>query len=234
MIVSRKPHEIKGFITFSLGIVDTDRKLLQLPWKRIRPLSAIRRSHLGNNVLRICYWNRWPHVTGRFDKIIARSRFANGAMRTCALQEKRNGFVATTGRTIGVCSECGKSREIKSGQREGHPLCATCDQAERRRKEAEDDRNSLLGSLAAVGHRRYVAERNKMFVNLARIKQLVDETPGLSYEAVSIINAAIYPYLHEQVETLRPHQPWPESTVNAETESTVDSEQGRKQLDVCY
>ena len=133
-------------------------------------------------------------------------------------------------RTIGVCSDCGKTREIKSGQHEGHPLCATCDQAERRRKEAEDDRNGMLGALAAVGHRRYVAERNKMFVNLARIKQLVDDTPGLSYETVSIINAAIYPYLQEQVETLRPHRNWqdalpPESTVNAETESTVDSEQ---------
>lgn len=87
----------------------------------------------------------------------------------------------------------------------------------------------MLGALAAVGHRRYVAERNKMFVNLARIKQLVDDTPGLSYETVGIINAAIYPYLQEQVETLRPHRSWqdalpPESTVNAEPESTVDLE----------
>jgi hypothetical protein len=129
-------------------------------------------------------------------------------------------------RTIGVCSECGKTREIKSGQHEGHPVCATCDQAERRRKEAEDDRNGMLGALAAVGHRRYVAERNKMFVNLARIKQLVDDTPGLSYETVTIINAAIYPYLQEQVETLRPRQleePGHESTSTAESESTVDS-----------
>ena len=38
----------------------------------------------------------------------------------------------------------------------------------RRRKESEDDRNEVLGALAAVGHRRYVAERNKMFVNLVR------------------------------------------------------------------
>ncbi len=81
-----------------------------------------------------------------------------------------------------------------------------------------------------VGHRRYVAERNKMFVNLARIKQLVDDTPGLSYETVSIINAAIYPDLQEQVETLRPHRTYleeidAESTVNAEPESTVDLEQ---------
>jgi D12 class N6 adenine-specific DNA methyltransferase len=110
---------------------------------------------------------------------------------------------------------CKDEREIVA-----HGLCAKCYMRHKRNEEASDDPYGIFG---ARSERRYIAERNKMLVNLTRIIKLVDETPCLTHEDATTIKVTIQPYLLERANALAPIKSQPELTVNTKSESTVNS-----------
>ena len=110
---------------------------------------------------------------------------------------------------------CGDEREIVA-----RGLCAKCYMANRRAGERLDDPFGLSPDHI---NRRYIAERNKMLVNLTRIIKLVDETPCLSHEDTATIKVTIQPYLLERANDLAPKKSDPELTVNTKSESNVNS-----------
>ncbi|MGA7796131.1 MAG: DNA adenine methylase [Candidatus Acidiferrales bacterium] len=90
----------------------------------------------------------------------------------------------------------------------------------KRNDEVSDDPHGIF---AGRSQQRYIAERNKMLVNLTRIIKLVDETPCLSHEDTAAIKVTIQPYLLERANALAPKKSQPELTVNTKCELTVDS-----------
>ena len=99
-------------------------------------------------------------------------------------------------RRIDKCINCGDQREIVS-----HGLCAKCYMEGRREAEKRDEPSWASPDRS---ERRYIAERNKMLVNLTKINKLVDETPCLSPEDAQAIKTVIRPYMLERVESLAP------------------------------
>ena len=99
-------------------------------------------------------------------------------------------------RSIDKCMNCGDEREIVANR-----ICAKCYMARRREAEKRDE-----PSWARPDHsqRRYIAERNKMLVNLTKIVKLVDETPCISPDDILAIKTVIRPYLLERAESLAP------------------------------
>jgi hypothetical protein len=118
-------------------------------------------------------------------------------------------------RKVDSCMNCGDEREIVA-----HGLCAKCYMVGRRAGERLDD---PFGVSPDRINRRYIAERNKMLVNLTRIIKLVDETPCLSHEDQAAIKVTIQPYLVERANDLAPRKSEAELTVNTKSESTVNS-----------
>src|ERR1700739_4610022 len=101
-------------------------------------------------------------------------------------------------RRIDKCMNCRDERELVA-----NGLCAKCYMAGRR--EAEK-RGELSWASPDHSQRRYIAERNKMLVNLTKIVKLVDETPCISPEDILAIKTVIRPYLMERAESLAPMQ----------------------------
>jgi hypothetical protein len=94
------------------------------------------------------------------------------------------------------CINCGDERELVA-----HGFCAKCYMAGRREAEKRDEPSWASPDRS---ERRYIAERNKMLVNLTKINKLVDETPCLSPEDAQAIKTVIRPYMLERVESLAP------------------------------
>lgn len=113
------------------------------------------------------------------------------------------------------CMNCRDSREIVA-----HGLCAKCYMRHKRSEDTSDDPFGIYGRRS---ERRYIAERNKMLVNLTRIIKLVDETPCLSHEDTTTIKVTLQPYLLDRANALAPKKSQPELTVNTKYELTVDS-----------
>jgi hypothetical protein len=99
-------------------------------------------------------------------------------------------------RRIDKCMNCGDERELVS-----HGLCAKCYMGQRREAEKRDEPSWASPDRS---ERRYIAERNKMLVNLTKIVKIVDETPCLSPEDALAIKTVIRPYLLERAESLAP------------------------------
>jgi hypothetical protein len=99
-------------------------------------------------------------------------------------------------RRIDKCIICGDERELVA-----NGCCAKCYMARRREAEKRDEPSWASPDRS---QRRYIAERNKMLVNLTKINKLVDETPCLSPEDAVAIKTVIRPYMLERVESLAP------------------------------
>jgi hypothetical protein len=99
-------------------------------------------------------------------------------------------------RRIDKCLNCGDEREIVANR-----ICAKCYMARRREAEKRDEPSWASPDRS---QRRYIAERNKMLVNLTKIAKIVDETPCLSPEDAVAIKTVIRPYLLERAESLAP------------------------------
>jgi hypothetical protein len=99
-------------------------------------------------------------------------------------------------RRIDTCINCGDERELVS-----NGLCARCYMGQRREAEKRDEPSWASPDRS---QRRYIAERNKMLVNLTKIVKIVDETPCLSPEDALAIKTVIQPYLLERAESLAP------------------------------
>lgn len=99
-------------------------------------------------------------------------------------------------RSIDKCMNCGDEREIVANR-----ICAKCYMARRREAEKRDEPSWASPDRS---QRRYIAERNKMLVNLTKIVKIVDETPCLSPEDALAIKTVIRPYLLERAESLAP------------------------------
>ena len=99
-------------------------------------------------------------------------------------------------RSIDKCMNCGDEREIVANR-----ICAKCYMARRREAEKRDEPSWAIPDRS---QRRYIAERNKMLVNLTKIVKIVDETPCLSPEDALAIKTVIRPYLLERAESLAP------------------------------
>jgi hypothetical protein len=121
-------------------------------------------------------------------------------------------------RRIDKCMNCGDQRELVA-----HGLCARCYMGQRREAEKRDEPSWASPDRS---ERRYIAERNKMLVNLTKINKLVDETPCLSPEDAQAIKTVIRPYMLERVESLAPK---PEvNTLTQQSELTVNSDEPAK------
>lgn len=118
-------------------------------------------------------------------------------------------------RRIDKCINCGDERELVA-----NGLCAKCYMARRRETDKRDE-PAWAGSDRS--ERRYIAERNKMLVNLTRINKLVDETPCLSPEDAQAIKTVIRPYMLERVESLAPKPRV--NTLTEKFELTVNSDE---------
>lgn len=116
-------------------------------------------------------------------------------------------------RRIDNCMNCGDERELVS-----HGLCAGCYMKQRREAEKRDEPSWASPDRS---ERRYIAERNKMLINLTKIVKIVDETPCLSPEDGLAIKTVIRPYLLERAESLAPMPGV--STLTQESELTVNS-----------
>ena len=99
-------------------------------------------------------------------------------------------------RRIDKCMNCGDERELVANS-----LCAKCYMAGRREAEKRDE---PVWASSDRSQRRYIAERNKMLVNLTKIVKLVDETPCISPDDILAIKTVIRPYLLERAESLAP------------------------------
>lgn len=99
-------------------------------------------------------------------------------------------------RRIDRCINCGDERELVANS-----LCAKCYMAGRREAEKRDE---PVWASSDRSQRRYIAERNKMLVNLTKIVKLVDETPCISPDDIQAIKTVIRPYLLERAESLAP------------------------------
>jgi hypothetical protein len=99
-------------------------------------------------------------------------------------------------RRIDKCINCGDERELVANS-----LCAKCYMAGRREAEKRDE---PVWASSDRSQRRYIAERNKMLVNLTKIVKLVDETPCISPDDILAIKTVIRPYLLERAESLAP------------------------------
>lgn len=99
-------------------------------------------------------------------------------------------------RRIDSCMNCGDERELVA-----NGFCAKCYMASRREAEKRDEPSWASPDRS---QRRYIAERNKMLVNLTKIVKLVDETPCISPEDILAIKTVIRPYLLERAESLAP------------------------------
>jgi hypothetical protein len=99
-------------------------------------------------------------------------------------------------RRIDECMNCGNERELVANS-----TCAKCYMARRREAEKRDEPSWASPDRS---QRRYIAERNKMLVNLTKIVKLVDETPCISPEDILAIKTVIRPYLMERAESLAP------------------------------
>jgi hypothetical protein len=119
-------------------------------------------------------------------------------------------------RRIDKCMNCGDERELVS-----HGLCAKCYMEQRREAEKRDEPSWASPDRS---ERRYIAERNKMLVNLTRINKLVDETPCLSPEDAQAIKTVIRPYMLERVESLAP-KPQVNTLTHQSELTTVNSAQ---------
>ena len=113
------------------------------------------------------------------------------------------------------CINCGDQRDIVS-----HGLCAKCYMEGRREAEKRDEPSWASPDRS---ERRYIAERNKMLVNLTKINKLVDETPCLSPEDTQAIKTVIRPYMLERVESLAPKPQV--NTLTENSELTVNSDE---------
>jgi len=99
-------------------------------------------------------------------------------------------------RRIDKCMNCGDERELVA-----NGFCAKCYMASRREAEKRDEPSWASPDRS---QRRYIAERNKMLVNLTKIVKLVDETPCISPDDILAIKTVIRPYLLERAESLAP------------------------------
>jgi hypothetical protein len=99
-------------------------------------------------------------------------------------------------RRIDKCLNCGDERELVA-----NGFCAKCYMARRREAEKRDEPSWASPDRS---QRRYIAERNKMLVNLTKIVKLADETPCICPEDILAIKTVIRPYLLERAESLAP------------------------------
>lgn len=124
-------------------------------------------------------------------------------------------------RRIDTCINCGDERELVS-----HGWCARCYMGQRREAEKRDE---PAWASPDRSQRRYIAERNKMLVNLTKIVKLVDETPCISPDDIQAIKTVIRPYLLERAESLAPTPRV--NTLTENSELTVNPDEPAKAPD---